>query len=156
MVLEEAIKQASFANNSMKLLLNILYTQSKLASYSITILKPFDISPQQFNILRILRGQKDQAVSLHDISERMIDRNSNTSRLVEKLRHKGLVVRELCPADRRRAEIRITDEGLALVAKASEVMETKMVETLSILSDSETDQVNQLLDKLNHNFQLLN
>ena len=88
MKLEEAIKQKKFWNEFEKAVINILYTASWLEGINIRRLKPHDISPQQYNVLRILRGSHPNPVMLGEITERMIDKNSNATRLVEKLRLK--------------------------------------------------------------------
>jgi len=87
----EALQMASFASPQEQLVLTVLHTASGLLSKHRMLLKPHGITPEQFNILRILRGQKGKPIALRDISNRMIDKNSNTSRLVDKLLTKGLV-----------------------------------------------------------------
>ena len=133
----------------LRMALNLYYTQARLHSHSSGLLKSFDISVQQYNILRILRGQKGKVISVSDISDRMIDKMPNTSRLIEKLRIKGLIERTECPNDRRKAEIKITQEGLEVVGKASILMDTELLERFKVLEDEEVAVLNNLLDKLN-------
>ena len=90
------------------------------------MLKPHGVTPEQFNILRILKGQQGQPIALRDISSRMIDRNSNTSRLIDKLTEKGLVQRESCPNDRRRVDIVLTPEGLHMTDMLKNIMDEEM------------------------------
>ncbi|NND35367.1 MAG: MarR family transcriptional regulator [Saprospiraceae bacterium] len=149
MILEEAIKQHKFKSLQHKTALNLYYTQAQLHSFSSGLLKPYGISVQQFNILRILRGQKGNVIGVSEISERMIDKMSNTSRLVEKLRQKNLVQRRECPEDRRKAEISITPEGLSLINEASGKVDQQLMDRLQILSEEELSTINILLDKLN-------
>ena len=110
-------------------------------------MKPFGISPQQFNVLRILRGSFPNALRLGDISNRMIDKNSNATRLVEKLRQKNLVKREVCEHSRRQVDIWITQEGLSILERIDISMKVWKNEFKDI-SEAELKQLNLLLDKL--------
>ena len=122
----DALQMASFASPQQQLALTILYTASQMLNRHRTLLKPHGITPEQFNILRILRGQHGQPIALRDISERMIDRSSNTSRLIDKLVTKQLVLRESCPEDRRRVDILLTKKGVALTEQLTNIMDTEM------------------------------
>ena len=93
MTIEEEIKQKKFKSETVKATINILFTSSHINVQQTQILKPYDISWQQFNILRILRGRNGEPTPLKMLSARMVDRSSNTSRLVEKLKNKGLLER---------------------------------------------------------------
>ena len=128
---------------------NLYYTQAQLHHYTTVVLKPFDISVQQFNVLRILKGQQGKPIALGDITERMVDQMSNTSRLIEKMRLKGLVDRVSCPSDRRKVELTITKKGVSLVEEASEVVNAKTLERFGVLTEDEVSTLNKLLDKLN-------
>lgn len=145
--IEEAIKQRKFGNQYEKAVVNILFTASWLDAMNIQQLKPSGISPQQYNVLRILRGSYPNALRLSDITERMIDKNSNATRLVEKLRQKGFVKREICKHNRRQVDIWITQKGLDLLAELDKQRE-HFVDHLQGLNSAEIDQLNQLLDKL--------
>ena len=101
MKIEKEIKQSKFKSEHQKMLINILYTSSWLAAKHAASLKPAGLSTQQFNILRILRGQHPEPATVNLLIDRMLDKNSNASRLVEKLRLKKLVERAICPEDRR-------------------------------------------------------
>ena len=149
MILEEAIKQYKFTSLEHKTALNLYYTQAQLQNFSSGLLRPYGISVQQFNILRILRGQKGKAVGVSDISERMIDKMSNTSRLVEKLRLKNLIERRECPNDRRKAEITLTAKGLQLINEASNNVDKLLMERFQCLDEKEQVTLNRLLNKLN-------
>lgn len=147
MKLEEAIKQSKFGNEFEKAVVNILYTASWLEGINIRRLKPHDISPQQYNVLRILRGSHPNPVMLGEITERMIDKNSNATRLVEKLRLKGFLKRDICKANRRQVDITITQKGLTLLDILDVHIDEWQSEHMKI-KKSEVQQLNDLLDKL--------
>src|SRR5688572_19207942 len=105
MSLENDIRQEKFQNEYQKASINILYTGSWLYNNNAAHFKKFGIRPEQYNVLRILRGSHPKAMMLADITSRMIDRSSNSTRLVEKLRLKGLVNRALCEDNRRQVDI---------------------------------------------------
>jgi DNA-binding MarR family transcriptional regulator len=148
MKIEDAIKQgAAFSNVYEKLAVNLMYTGSWLNLIELKFFKGFDLTVQQYNILRILRGQKGKAMGILSITERMIDKTSNSSRLVEKLRQKGLVERFECPEDRRAVNVLITKKGLSLLEKIDSQM-TELHQQFSSISDQEANTLNTLLDKL--------
>jgi DNA-binding MarR family transcriptional regulator len=147
MELEKEIHQNKFQSEQQKLLLNIIFTASWFNLKNTQRLKPYGISPQQYNILRILRGQYPNSATVTLLTERMLDKNSNASRLVEKLRLKQLLDRCECPEDRRAVNVRITDKGLALLNKLDE-KDNQMEKHLSNVSDEEATLVNRILDKL--------
>ena len=117
MKIEEEIQQGSVQSEQQRLLINIVYTGNQFTLYNNRMLKQFSITTQQFNVLRILRGQKGNPISVKDIHGRMLDSTSNVSRLVDKLLAKGLIERIICPKDRRRVELTITNKGLDLLGK---------------------------------------
>ncbi|WP_425637690.1 MarR family winged helix-turn-helix transcriptional regulator [Algoriphagus yeomjeoni] len=145
--LEEAIKQKEFKDPYNKLVVNLLYTHSYLVSAQNKILKPFDLSPEQFNVLRILRGQNGVPTTVSSIQDRMLNKMSNASRLVDKLKIKQLVERRECPADRRQVDIVITDKGLKLLSDCQTYMEGFNYEVVK-LSEDEAILMSNLLDKL--------
>lgn len=147
MKIEEEIKQDKFHSEYQKLAINILFTSNWLSANSTKILKPYGISPQQYNVLRILKGQSPKAISVSNIMERMIDKMSNTSRLVEKLRQKELIERVTCESDRRQVDIKITHKGLALLEKVNKEMNA-FKNIADNLSEQEAKTINQLLDKM--------
>ena len=148
MRIEEEIKQKSFANEYTKAHINILFTASWLSSGAAKELKDLGISAHQFNILRILRGMYPDPASIKELTERMIDKSSNASRLVDKLIAKNLVAKAKCSGDNRRAEVVISEEGLNLLVIASEKID-RFTESFSTnLTESEVATLNILLDKL--------
>ena len=148
MKIEEEIKQKKFRSVYHKAHINVLFTASWLSQNSAQLLKPFKISWQQFNILRILRGMYPEPATVKLLTERMIDKMSNASRLVEKLKQKGLVERRVCPSDRRRVDVEITEKGLSVLEDISFIMEEGLNQKMSNLSSEEANQLNLLLDKL--------
>lgn len=148
--IEQAIQQREFSSPFVKAEVNILYTASWISAERSRALRPLDLTVQQFNVLRILRGVHPGLVSLRYVAERMIDQTSNASRLVDKLLQKGLVVRKECPQDRRQVEIGITTEGLQRVAAASEEM-SKFFSLPFSATDEELLLLSVILDKIrNH------
>lgn len=141
------IKQSKFRNEHHKMLVNILFTSGWLDSKHACNLKPYGISSQQYNILRILRGQHPKPATVNLLIERMLDKNSNASRLVEKLRLKKLVERATCPEDRRAVNVLITQKGLDLLTEIDK-HETSFLKELKNLTEKEAEQINLLLDKL--------
>lgn len=147
MELEKAIQQKKFRSEYEKMIVNIIYTNGWIGANHIQVFKPYGLSQQQYNILRILRGQHPAPASVSVLMDRMLDKMSNASRLVEKLRQKELVSRQECEHDRRQVDVLITDKGLSILSEIDEKMEKMMQETAR-LSESEAKEVNCLLDKL--------
>ena len=147
MKLEEEIKQEKFKSEHHKLMINILFTSSWLQRMQLSLLRPFDLTPPQYNILRILRGAKGELLNLGEITSRMIDRSSNTSRLIDKLVIKKWVSRKTCPDDRRQSEICITKEGLKVLEQLDKPIDS-ITEQFHFLSVKESKEVNQFLDQL--------
>jgi DNA-binding MarR family transcriptional regulator len=147
MGIEEAIKQKKFPNQFVKAEVNILYTAGWIENFSNKFFKRFDISMQQYNVLRILRGQYPNPVMLSVITERMIDKMSNATRLVEKLRQKGLVSRELNPNNRRQVDILITEKGLFLLKEIDNNFHV-MEEKFKNITEEEAEILNNILDKM--------
>ena len=145
--IEEEIKQKKFDNEYSKMLINILYTNSWLNTLQNQMFKQHGLTPQQYNSLRILRGQHPEAASVNLLKERMIDKMSNVSRIVDKLKAKDLVTRRPCKADRRQVDVKITQKGLDLLEAIGGEM-SKWEENLHSLSVEEAQVLNQLLDKL--------
>ena len=130
-----------------KTLLNVMYTQNVISEKFNELLKPFDLSPEQFNVLRILRGQKGKPANMSMIQERMIAKTSNTTRLVDKLLLKELVLREVCPNNRRKMEITITEKGLELLLQLDPLVEAHERSFSQNLSVEELELLNELLEK---------
>lgn len=148
MRIEDEIQQKKFKSEYQKAHINILFTAAWLNQQNQQILKPLGISSQQFNILRILRGMHPQPASIKLLTERMIDKMSNASRLVDKLLAKDLVQRNESGADRRRVDVLITSKGLQLLEKASIAVEDSLHQEMAMLSEQEAARLNELLDQL--------
>jgi DNA-binding MarR family transcriptional regulator len=147
MSLEQDIKQEKFSNEFQKMAVNIMYTSGWIYKGNVARFKKHDVTPEQFNVLRILRGNHPKKMRLADITSRMIDKSSNCTRLVEKLRQKKLVTREICEDNRRQVDIGITLKGLNILKKI-DVETGSWIETLKGVSTSEAKDINRLLDKL--------
>ena len=136
--------KSTFKNNKIKALINIKYTSNWLNSKENDFFKPYGISPQQFNILRILRGAKEKT-KVQIVKDRMIERAPNATRLMDKLCDKKLIERERCEHDRRVVYVKITQEGLDLLAT---IDENKNLSFLEKLTDAEAATLSNLLDKI--------
>jgi DNA-binding MarR family transcriptional regulator len=147
MSIEEQIKTNQLAVHK-KALINTIYTANFINDEISGALKPFEISIQQFNVLRILKGQKDKPANLSTIQERMVSKMSNTTRIVDKLIEKGFVNRYTCKQNRRKVEILITEDGKRFLEKINHVIEDREVKLTQNLQTEELNQINQLLDKL--------
>ena len=143
----EEIKQQKFSSEYHKMVLNIIYTSNWIVSLDNERLKKHNISPQQFNILRILRGQYPKPATVNILIERMLDKMSNASRLVDKLILKKLVERKINENDRRSCDVLITKKGLALLSKIDKEHE-EWEESFSSISKAEAKELNRMLDKL--------
>ncbi len=148
MKIEDEIKQAKFRNEYHKAHINVLFTSAWLSQQTTQQLKPFNISWQQFNILRILRGMYPEPATVKLLTERMIDKMSNASRLVEKLKQKGYVERKACKDDRRRVDIVITDLGMQVINEASEIIDNELHANMQSISPEEAVMLNTILDKM--------
>jgi DNA-binding MarR family transcriptional regulator len=147
MRIEEEIKQTKpFINPQTKAIVNLNFTASWLATSQAQLLKSFGISLQQYNILRILKGMQPEPATVKILIERMIDKNSNASRLVDKLKIKGLVERNACEEDRRRVDVMITEKGLKLLEQTTKVLEKQ--KDIIHLTDEEALLLSDLLDKM--------
>lgn len=146
--LEDILKINTNISLSKKTVLNISITSILQKDEILSALKPFDISIEQFNVLRILRGKKGEPTNLQDIQERMISKMSNTTRLVDKLILKGYVERFICEKNRRKVDIYVTENGLNVLRELDPIVE-KIEETLtSNLTEKELIELNILLTKL--------
>jgi DNA-binding MarR family transcriptional regulator len=147
MEIEKVVKSNINLDDSKKIILNIIYTQNVVADKFNEIIKPYDLSSEQYNVLRILRGQKGRPANMCIIQERMLSKNSNTTRLIDKLLLKELVTREVCPENRRKIEVLITNKGLELL----KILDPKVLEYenqfADNLSTTEKAQLNTLLEK---------
>lgn len=148
MSIEKDIKQQKpFKSPYQKLVVNILFTNNWMNSDHMNILKPFDLTAQQYNVLRILRGQYPNPITVNGIIERMLDKMSNASRLVDKLLAKELASRCDNKDDRRACDVRITQLGLD-VLKEIDVLQESWETSFSNLTPEEAETLSGLLDKL--------
>ncbi|PKH51246.1 MarR family transcriptional regulator [Tenacibaculum sp. Bg11-29] len=136
--------KSKFKNNKVKALINIKYTANWLSSNENDFFKPYGISPQQFNILRILRGA-GEAIKVQVIKDRMIERAPNATRLMDKLCDKEFIERIRCEHDRRVVYISISEKGLSLLATIDKSLELDFLENLT---EKEAGQLSDLLDKI--------
>ncbi|UII24525.1 MarR family transcriptional regulator [Fulvivirga maritima] len=147
MKFEEEIKQSKFTSECQKATLNLIFTSGFVNNMQKDFFKPYNITNQQYNVLRILRGQHPKSISTSGIKDRMLDKNSDVSRIVDRLTLKGWVQKTVCPDDRRLVDVVITNEGLQLL----ESMDTevkKLNEHLGSLTEEEAKQLSELLDKV--------
>jgi DNA-binding MarR family transcriptional regulator len=147
MNVEEVIKTDKKIPLESRTIIHFFLVDNKINETISGALKDFDISMQQFNVLRILRGQKGKPANLSTLNERMITKMSNTTRLVDKLILKGYVDRMICPSNRRKVEIRITQEGSAALEKMDVSVKAAETDILKNLSTKELEQLNELFNK---------
>jgi len=146
--LEDILKSNVSLPLAKRTALNFMITNNLLSENYLDFFKQYDISAQQFNVLRILKGQKEKPANLATIQERMIHKNSNTTRLIDKLILKGLVERTICSKNRRKVEIIITKSGLALLDAIDPKLNQLEEEIVQPLSATEAETLNILLEKL--------
>jgi DNA-binding MarR family transcriptional regulator len=146
MSLESEIQQSRFRNEYQKTAINLIYTYNWVNEQSKKFFEREDITPQQFNILRILRGA-GKPLSTLQIRQRMLDKMSDTSRIVDRLVKKGLVKKVVCKSDRRLVDVSISDKGLELLQKL-DLANDELDSVFSNLTIEEATTLNALLDKL--------
>lgn len=144
--IEDEIKQPKFKSTHQKAVLNILYTANWIQNKQKEFFEPYGITGQQYNILRILRGQHPNRISGAEIKARMLDKNSDVSRLLDRMIGKNLVVRMQCPNDKRASDISISESGLELLTKLDKAINGLDTSLIS-LSKEEAEQLSALLDK---------
>jgi DNA-binding MarR family transcriptional regulator len=135
---------STFPNENVKALLNIKYTANFLDTLGNTFLKPYNISEQQYNILRILKGAKGP-ITMSKVKERMVQKSPNSTRLMDKLCDKGFIERVRCENDRRVVYVQINEKGLALL---NEINMDEFNKYINKISEKEAKQLNELLDKI--------
>lgn len=147
MKIEDEIKSTVPLELSKKVMLNLIFAHNVVKDKFNEIRFPYDLSGEQYNVLRILRGQKGKPVNMCEIQERMIAKSSNTTRLIDKLLLKDLVTRNVCPENRRKIEIIITQKGLNILTE----LDPKVIENEEFFSKNlnkqELEQLNSLLEK---------
>ncbi len=146
MGISEDLKQSKFNTPTSKAVVNIIYTGNWMMQQTHDLLKPFGLTPQQYNVLRILRGQQSNPITVLGITERMMDKMSNASRLVDKLLEKKLVLRRECPQDRRAVDVIILPAGLTLLEEIDHV-QNQWELCFKGISQSKMDELNELLDE---------
>lgn len=152
MRLEDEIKQKiPFRTAKERAMVNLLFTTNWMVGLQKQTFKPYGITLQQFNVLRILRGQHPEPISTSDIRERMLDRMSDVSRIVDRLVRKELVERKTCKADKRLVDVVITSQGLALLTETDPKID--MQNFALGISEEQAEQLNDILDQLRSNTQ---
>jgi len=147
MKIEDAIK-SKFESSQQKAYINLIYTSNEINAVSKKMFKQFDVTLQQYNVLRILKGKYPEAVNPGDIKAVMLDKSPDLTRLVDRLLLKKLVCRETCEKNRRKIDIKISEKGLNFLEETkSEVIQKQGVVT-KCLTDQEADLLSDLLDKL--------
>jgi DNA-binding MarR family transcriptional regulator len=149
MGIEQDIQQARFRNSWQKASVNLIYTLAWLKEKTRAIFEAEDITPQQFNILRILRGSFPQPLSTLQIRERMLEKMSDTSRIVDRLIAKGVVKKVTCKSDRRLVDVIITDKGKKLLERL-DARQDEIDAVLGNLSEKDANLLSELLDKIRH------
>ncbi len=142
--IEEEIQQQKFTSIHQKVVVNLIYTSNWLQNKQQEFFKSFGITGQQFNILRILKGHFPKSISGTEIKNRMLDRNSDVSRLLDRLSAKSLITKKTCPKDKRASDVLITEQGIVLL---KEVDKFRKYESILSLSSEEARILSDLLDK---------
>lgn len=148
MNIEKAIKTERKMSLSKRMIINLTMVSSAVDTHFAEVLKPFDLTLQQFNVLRILRGQDGKALNLRDVQSRMVHKKSNTTRLIDKLITKKLVDRKICPSNRRKVEIEITQAGKYLLQQVDIKMDCAERDLVKDFSKEEIRQLDLLLDRI--------
>lgn len=146
MSIEKDISQRKFKTEYQKAMINLIFTNNWMTERMKQFFEQADLTPQQFNILRILRGA-GHPLSTLQIRQRMLDKMSDTSRIVDRLIKKGLVKKVVCKTDRRLVDVTITEKGMKLLEKLDDMQDT-LDGILSNLSETDAKQLNKLLDKI--------
>ncbi|RFS20958.1 MarR family transcriptional regulator [Chitinophaga silvatica] len=145
--LEKLISQKNFQNDHQRGLVSLIFVGNWITSRHQQFFKPYGITMQQFNILRILRGQHPESANINVLKERMLDKMSDVSRLVERLRKAELLDRKSSEMDRRAVEVRINEKGLQLLNEIDSDL-NKLDNAFASLDEEEISQLNKLLDKM--------
>jgi DNA-binding MarR family transcriptional regulator len=145
MKIEEEIKQPKFRDAYQKAVINLVYTANWLQNKNQEFFKNYGITAHQFNILRILKGQHPNSISATEIKTRMLDRNSDVSRMLDRLIAKKLILKRTCPNDKRAFDVLITDEGLEILKSLDKHLPDS--DRVLNLSEEEAIQLSNLLDK---------
>ena len=147
MGIEKDIHQVKFKNARQKAMINLMYTYGWVMEHIKNFLSAKDITHQQYNILRILRGAYPEPLSTLQIRERMLDKMSDTSRIVARLVVKGLVKKVVCAKDKRLVDVTISEKGQKLL-KSLDASANQLEETMNNLTEKESELLSSLLDKI--------
>jgi DNA-binding MarR family transcriptional regulator len=147
MRIEEEIKQKTFRNEYQRATINLLFSSSWLLKAHRDFFVRFSITEQQYNVLRILKGQYPGAISTSEIKKRMLDMNSDSSRIVDRLALKELVSKRICKSDKRLVDVQITEQGLDVLRQIDQYSE-ELDRIISNLTLDEARELNHLLDKM--------
>lgn len=146
--IEEEIKQDRFEHFEERVFVDLMLTTNVFAHRVARYLKQFDgLTIQQFNILRILKGQQGTPLSLQDVKCRMFDRNSDVSRIIDRLVKKGYINREACKEDRRQVDLTITPAGLELISQVGSVPD-ETLEAITQFGENKGQKLTDLLDEM--------
>ena len=145
MKIEDEIKQPKFRDAYQKAVINLLYTANWLQSKNQEFFKSYGITANQFNILRILKGQHPNSISATEIKSRLLDKNSDVSRLLDRLIIKKLIMKQIRPKDKRAFDVLITEEGLEVLKSMDKLLPQR--DRIISLSEEEAVQLSNLLDK---------
>ena len=143
--IEEEIQQKKFKSPHQKAVINLIYTSNWLQNKQQTFFKEYGITGQQFNILRVLKGQHPKSISATEMKSRLLDQNSDVSRLLERLSAKELVTKKTCPLDKRASDVFITQKGLDLLKEIDK--KQKELDEILAITPEEALQLSDLLDK---------
>jgi len=146
MSIEKDISQRKFKTEYQKAMINLIFTHNWMMERMKLFFEQADLTPQQFNIMRILRGA-GQPLSTLQIRQRMLDKMSDTSRIVDRLIKKGLAKKVICKSDRRLVDVSITEKGLKLLEKLDDT-QNDLDNIISNLNETDAKQLNKLLDKI--------
>jgi len=137
--------QSTFSSEAQKATINILYTAAWINQMQTQFFKPYDITAAQYNVLRILKGQYPNPITVAEIINRMIDKSSNASRIIDRLEKKRWVTRTTCKIDRRQVDVKISSDGIVLIDNIATEL-SKMENQLNKLNVIDLEQLNHLLD----------
>lgn len=149
MKIEDEIK-SKFRNEKHKVIVNLHFTQLAVTQRLNEVLKEFNVSLQQYNVLRILRGQHPNAASIGLIKERMLDKNSDVSRIIDRLNEKKVVIRKECKLDRRQKDVSISSKGMELL-KAMDSGVESVEDAIGAISEADAKKLNETLDEIRKN-----
>ena len=148
MNVEDRIKTDQPLPLQRRTIIHLMLVNIQIGEQMSHALKPFEVSLQQFNVLRILRGQKGKPANLSTLNDRMVSRMSNTTRLVDKLIAKGLVHRNTCPENRRKVEIRLTEKGMESLSAMDQAVDAAENKLMGSFTEEQLRQLNDLLDQV--------